>query len=64
MYRQMKLPEISERMINECMDEIPIEVDREYIRTFILCGQDRVRDLIEMDGDLSEGEEPDTGLTL
>ena len=64
MYRQMKLPEISERMINECMDEIPIEVDREYIRTFILCGQDRVRELIEMDGELSEDEEPDMGLTL
>ena len=64
LYREMRLPEITEDIIDECLDEIPIEVDREYIRTFILCGQDRVRDLIEMDGDLSEGEEPDTGLTL
>ena len=58
------LPEITEDIIDECLDEIPIEVDREYIRTFILCGQDRVRELIEMDGDLSEDEEPDMGLTL
>ena len=64
LYREIRLPEITEDIIDECLDEIPIEVDREYIRTFILCGQDRVRDLIEMDGDLSEGEEPDTGLTL
>ena len=58
------LPEITEDIIDECLDEIPIEVDREYIRTFILCGQDRVRDIIEMDGELSEDEEPDMGLTL
>ena len=64
MYRQIKPPEITEDIIDECLDEIPIEVDREYIRTFILCGQDRVRELIEMDGDLSEDEEPDMGLTL
>ena len=64
LYREMRLPEITEDIIDECLDEIPIEVDREYIRTFILCGQDRVRELIEMDGDLSEDEEPDIGLTL
>ena len=58
------LPEITEDIIDECLGEIPIEVDREYIRTFILCGQDRVRELIEMDGELSEDEEPNMGLTL
>ena len=64
LYREMRLPEITEDIIDECLDEIPIEVDREYIRTFILCGQDRVRELIEMDRELSEDEEPDMGLTL
>ena len=64
LYREMRMPEITEDIIDECLDEIPIEVDREYIRTFILCGQDRVRDIIEMDGELSEDEEPDMGLTL
>ena len=46
MYRQMKLPEITEGMINECMDEIPIKADREYIRSFILGGQEKVREII------------------
>ena len=46
MYGQMKLPEITENMINECLDEIPIKVDDEYIRTFILCGQEKVRLII------------------
>ena len=41
----MKLPEITERMINECMDEIPIKADREYIRSFILSGQEKVREI-------------------
>lgn len=49
MYRQMKLPEITERMINECMDEIPIKADREYIRSFILSGQGKVREIIFAD---------------
>ena len=60
----MRLPEITEDIIDECLDEIPIEVDREYIRTFILCGQDRVRELIEMDGGSVRGRKPDMGLTL
>lgn len=64
LFREMRLPEITEDIIDECLDEIPIEVDREYIRTFILCGQDRVREIIEMDGELSEDEEPNMGLTL
>lgn len=46
MYRQMKLPEITERMIDECMDEIPIKADREYIRSFVLNGQEKVREII------------------
>ena len=33
-------------MINECMDEIPIKADREYIRSFILGGQEKVREII------------------
>ena len=49
---------------NSMLGRAYAQTDREYIRTFILCGQDRVRDIIEMDGDLSEGEEPDMGLTL
>lgn len=54
MYRQMKLPEITERIIDECMDEIPIKADREYIRSFILCGQEKVREIICTDIEPSE----------
>lgn len=54
MYRQMKLPEITERMIDECMDEIPIKADREYIRSFILNGQEKVREIICSDIESTE----------
>lgn len=54
MYRQMKLLEITERMVDECMDEIPIKVDREYIRSFILSGQGKVREIIFADIEPSE----------
>lgn len=54
MYREMKLPVITESIVNECLDEIPIEVDRDYIRTFILSGQERVREIIDMDVQMSE----------
>ena len=47
MYRQMKPPEITERMIDECMDEIPIKADRDYIRSFVLNGQEKVREINE-----------------
>ncbi|MDD7302217.1 MAG: hypothetical protein PUG87_09780 [Eubacteriales bacterium] len=45
----------TENIVNECLDEIPIEVDREYIRTFILSGQERVREIIDMEVQMSEG---------
>ncbi len=54
MYRQMKLPEITERMVDECMDEIQIKADREYIRSFILGGQEKVREIICTDIEPSE----------
>lgn len=34
-------------MIDSCMDEIPIEVNRDFIKNFILKGQKIVNDLIE-----------------
>lgn len=64
MYRQMDLPEITEELIDKCMDEIPIEADREYIRTFILSGQDKIRKIIDMDAELSEDEDNFMGMML
>ncbi len=64
MYRQMDLPEITVEIINECLDEIPIEVDRAYIRDFILNGQERVREIINIDEAPAEDEDNSMGLTL
>lgn len=46
MYRQMDLPVITARMIDQCMDEIPIEVNRDYTRAFILNGQEIINEII------------------
>lgn len=57
MYRQMELPEITAETIDECIDEIPIEVNRDFIRTFILNGQERIREIISMDEIPTEDED-------
>ena len=62
MYRQMKLPEITERMIDECMDEIPIKADRDYIRSFVLNGQEKVREIIC--ADIEPNEDNTIGIML
>ena len=64
MYRQMDLPEITDKIIDECFDEIPIEVDREYIRNFILNGQARINDIIGIGEDQNEDEDNSFGLML
>ena len=64
MYRQMELPEITAETIYECIDEIPIEVNRDYIRDFILNGQERIREIISMDEIPSEDEDNGMGMML
>ena len=64
LFREMRLPEITEDIIDECLDEIPIEVDREYIRTFILNGQEKVRELIDGEIEPSEDEDNTMGMML
>ena len=49
MYRKMGLQEITEQTIAECLDEIPISVDRAFITSFILNGQRIVNDIIFTD---------------
>lgn len=49
MYQQMNLPEITLTIINECLDEIPIKVDCDYIRQFILNGQTLLQAIIDVD---------------
>lgn len=61
MYREMDLPVITEEMLDECLCEIPIEADRDYIKSFILNGQAEVNDIINSE-DISEDES--MGLSL
>ena len=63
MLREMKLPEITEELLDSCLDAVPIEVDREFIKTFILNGQAVVKELIYSD-DITEGEDSSMGLIL
>lgn len=50
MLREMNLPTITEEMIAKCIAEIPTDiteqVDVEYIKAFVLNGQERVRKFI------------------
>lgn len=46
MYREMSLPQITGKMIDECFKEIPIKADEDFIRAFILSGQERIREII------------------
>ena len=63
-YRNMKLPTITEDMIDKCMAEIPIEVNCDFIRSFILNGQTRIREIIDTDEKMSVDEDMSTGLWL
>ena len=46
MYQSMELPIITEQMIEECFAEIRIEIDRAFVKDFILNGQAIVHNLI------------------
>ena len=64
MYRTLDLPVITKEIIEECLCEIPYEVDREYICDFILNGQQVVQDIIEQGEDILEDDAPSMGLML
>ena len=56
MYRQMNMPVITSEIIYECMEEIPIKADQIFICDFILNGQDKVNEIIDMGEEISEDE--------
>ena len=60
---EMELPEISEELLENCLNAVPIEADRDFIKTFILSGQAVVKELIYSEN-LVEDENPSMGLTL
>ena len=55
---------LPKEIIEECLCEIPYEVDREYICDFILSGQQVVQDIIEQGEDILEDDAPSMGLML
>ena len=63
MLREMDLPVITESLVTECLQEIPIDIDSDYIVSFILNGQKKVNDLITAE-DLSNDEKEKFDLTL
>ena len=63
MYQGIDLPVITEKMIDECLAEIPIEVDQEFIKVFILNGQQIVQQLI-LSEDLTENMDEDQTMNM
>ena len=64
MLKGMELPEITEEMLDECFAEIPFEVDRDFIKDFILNGQSVLRDILSEEVSEDELEDASFGLTL
>ncbi len=56
MLQNMEIPEITESMIDECFEEIPIEVDRSFVKAFILNGQTVVNRIIKKEITLDKKE--------
>ena len=57
------MPVITEKMMNECLAEIPIEVDQDFIKEFILNGQQIVQQLI-LSEDLAENMDEDQTMNM
>ena len=51
-------------MINDCINEISIDVDKNYIVNFILNGQNRVKEIIDSDSGVFKVEENGMNLML
>ena len=64
MYQNIELPEITQKMIEECFSDIPIEVDRSFIKSFILHGQMVIRRIISESYSEDETEDDPFNLTL
>ena len=49
LYSEMDIPVVTVDIIDECLKEIPIQTDNEYIRAFILNGQKRMAEILGVD---------------
>lgn len=63
LYSEMELPEITEKLVDSCLNEIPFDVDKEYIKAFVLNGQAVIQDIIHNEV-LSKEEDQSMGLIL
>lgn len=63
MYQGMQMPTITENMIDQCLAEIPIQVDEEFIKAFVLNGQQVVHELI-LSQDLAEDMREDQTINM
>ena len=64
MLQDMELPQITAEMIDECFAGIPIEIDRNFVKSFILNGQSVVRKIISEEPSEDETEQVSFDLTL
>ncbi|MCR5457279.1 MAG: HipA domain-containing protein [Clostridiales bacterium] len=64
MCQRMTFPEITKETINECLDEIPIEVNRQFITDFILNGQEKMNEIISMKYEENQEEDFHNDLIL
>ena len=64
MLQDLQLPEITDEMIDECFAGIPIEIDRNFVKSFILNGQSVVRKIISEEPSEDETEQVSFDLTL
>lgn len=63
MYRSIDIPVIKEKTIRQCLDDIPIKEDTEYIVSFILNGQSLIKGIIHSN-DIEENSDESYGMTL
>ena len=64
MLQDLLLPEITDEMIDECFAGIPIEINRNFVKAFILNGQCVVREIISEEPSEDETEQDSFDLTL
>ncbi len=64
MYQAMDLPKITGEMIDECFAQIPIEVDRDFVKAFILNGQAVAQGIVAEEISEDETEDNSFGMTL
>lgn len=64
MLQNMKLPKITEELIEECFAEIPIEIDRDFVKTFILNGQSIITEIVFAKISEEESEDNSFDFTL